>query len=168
MLVGDQWEEGDVSCSALRRVVLSDACYASDGLCETTLHVLNAMGVYPAMISQEVDRYLPFLATSEILMMAVQKGIGREQAHSVIKKHAIAEALAMRQEGKPPSLASRLAEDPIFQENGITSEYINCILTHTEHFIGNAREQIAAVRKKAESLLSRYSTEARYEPQDIL
>ncbi|MFH1179784.1 MAG: adenylosuccinate lyase, partial [Candidatus Bathyarchaeota archaeon] len=91
-LAGDQWEEGDVSCSALRRVLIPDAFYACDGLLETTLTVLNQMGAYPAVISKEVDRYLPFLATTEVLDMAVQRGIGREQAHGLIKKHAISEA----------------------------------------------------------------------------
>ena len=70
-LSGDQWEEGDVSCSAIRRVLIPDAFYASDGLLETTLTVLNQMGAYPAVISKEVDRYLPFLATTEILGLAV-------------------------------------------------------------------------------------------------
>ncbi|MCK4520964.1 MAG: adenylosuccinate lyase, partial [Nanoarchaeota archaeon] len=67
-LSGDQWEEGDVSCSALRRVIIPDSFYTSDGLCETTLTVLNNMGAYPAVIDKETDKYLPFLATTEILM----------------------------------------------------------------------------------------------------
>ena len=95
-LSGDQWEEGDVSCSALRRVLIPDSFYVTDGLLETTLTVLNQMGAYPAVISKEVDRYLPFLATTEILGVAVLHGMGREQSHSLIKKHAITEALKMR------------------------------------------------------------------------
>ncbi len=168
LLAGDQWEEGDVSCSVLRRIVLPDACYASDGLCETALDVIDSMGVYPAVITREVDCYLPFLATSEILMMAVKAGIGREQAHGSIKKHAVAEALTMRQEGKPPTLAARLADDPLFRDKGITAGSIESILADKQHFIGNAREQIAAVRAKAQPILTKYATQANYEPGDIL
>ena len=165
---GAQWEEGDVSDSVPRRVIIPDAFYTSDGLCETTLTVLNEMGAYPTVINAEVDRYLPFLATTEILMAAVKAGIGRETAHSVIKKHAVAEALAMRNEGRPPSLATRLASDPIFAKTGITESSIHAILTDREHFIGNARNQIEAVRLQAKPLLERYSTQARYEPREIL
>ena len=80
-LSGDQWEEGDVSCSVLRRVIIPDVFYASDGICETTLTVLKEMGVYEDKFSEEVAKYLPFLATTQMLMLAVQAGIGREQAH---------------------------------------------------------------------------------------
>ena len=168
-LSGDQWEEGDVSCSAIRRVLIPDAFYVADGLLETTLTVLNQMGAYPAVISKEVDRYLPFLATTEVLDMAVQHGIGREQAHSLIKKHAIAEALKMREEGSDVNmLMDRLSEEPAFKEAGITSSTLFDLLKDKEHFLGNAEAQIDAVAKKAEPVLARYSKEAAYEPGDIL
>lgn len=167
LLAGDQWEEGDVSCSAPRRVILPDACYASDGLCETTLQVLDRMGVYPTIISAEVDRYLPFLASTEILMTAVKAGIGREEAHAIIKQYAVAEALAMRQEGRPPQLAARLAQNITFNQHGINQADLEALLTDKEHFVGNARAQIAQVRKKVEPFLRRYQTEAQYKPGDI-
>ena len=167
-LAGDQWEEGDVSCSVVRRVVMPDAMYASDGLCETTLTVLSNMGAYPVIIRKEVDRYLPFLASTEILMTAVKAGVGRETAHEAIKKHAVAEAMAMRQEGTWPRLSQRLAEDPVFKSAGITEARITGIMKDTRHFVGNAGEQIQQVRSKAESLLKRYADAARYEPGEIL
>ena len=168
-LSGDQWEEGDVSCSAIRRVLIPDAFYVSDGLLETTLTVLNHMGAYPVVISKEVDRYLPFLATTEILDMAVQHGIGREQAHEIIKKYAISEALKMREEGTGTNLLiDRLAQEPAFIGVGITKDILSKILLDKRHFIGNAEEQIYAVMKKAEQLLSKYASNAAYEPRDIL
>jgi len=168
-LSGDQWEEGDVSCSALRRVLIPDAFYASDGLLETTLNVLNQMGAYPAIISQEVERYLPFLATTEVLDMAVRRGIGREQAHATIKRHAIAEALKMRETGSRENrLMKRLSEDPLFQEAGITLDALNKLLAEKSHFHGRAQAQIAEVIEKAKTLLQRYPKEAAYEPGDIL
>ncbi len=168
-LSGDQWEEGDVSCSAIRRVLIPDAFYVSDGLLETTLTVLNQMGAYPAVISKEVDRYLPFLATTEVLDMAVQHGIGREQAHGLIKKYAISEALKMREEGSDTNmLLERLVDEPEFKAVGITKSMLMDVLRDKQHFLGNAEAQIEAVAKKAEPLLSKYSKEAAYEPGDIL
>jgi len=167
-LAGDQWEEGDVSCSVVRRIVMPDAIYASDGLCETSLTVLVNMGAYPVIIQKEVDRYLPFLATTEILMTAVQAGVGRETAHEAIKRHAVAEAMAMRQKGAIPRLAQRLADDEVFKAARITEARINAILENPRHFVGNAAEQIEQVRVKAEPLLKQYADAARYEPGEIL
>lgn len=111
-LAGDQWNEGDVSCSVVRRVVMPDSFYAADGLFETFLTVLNQMGVYEAVVAAELRRYLPFLMTTTILMEAVKRGIGRETAHEVIKEHAVAVSNDLRA-GKisENNLLDRLAED---------------------------------------------------------
>src|SRR4029453_4256433 len=98
-VAGDQWNEGDVSCSVVRRVALPDAFFALDGLLETTLTVLDDFGAYPAVIERELDRYLPFLATTKVLVAAGCAGVGRETAHEVIREHAVAVALQMREEG---------------------------------------------------------------------
>ena len=111
-LAGDQWNEGDVSCSVVRRVALPDAFFAADGLFQTFLTVLDEFGAYPAVIARELDRYLPFLATTKILVAAVRAGVGRETAHEVIKEHAVAVALAMREKGAAENdLFDRLAAD---------------------------------------------------------
>ena len=112
-LAGDQWNEGDVSCSVVRRVALPDAFFALDGLLETTLTVLDDFGAFPAVIARELDRYLPFLATTKVLMAAVRAGTGREQAHEAIKEHAVRVALDMREQGAADNdLLARLAADP--------------------------------------------------------
>jgi adenylosuccinate lyase len=168
-LSGDQWEEGDVSCSALRRVLIPDAFYTTDGLLETTLTVLNQMGAYPTMISKEVDRYLPFLATTEILSISIQHGLGRERAHSLIKKHAIGEALKMREEGNDLNmLMERLSREPEFIEAGITLPILVNIMNDKSHFLGNSKSQIESILRKTEPLLNKYCKEAEYEPKDIL
>src|SRR5207244_499483 len=111
-LAGDQWNEGDVSCSVVRRVALPDAFFALDGLLETFLTVLDEFGAFPAVITRELDRYLPFLATTKVLMAAVRNGVGRETAHEAIKEHAVASALAMREKGvERNELLDRLADD---------------------------------------------------------
>jgi adenylosuccinate lyase len=167
-LAGDQWEEGDVSCSAVRRVIIPDGFYAVDGLCETILTVLNEMGVYPAPIEGELNRYLPFLATAEILTTAVKKDIPREEAHRIIKEQAVFAALAMREEGQAPDLAARLSKNTVFREAGMTEQVIGAILADQRQFIGNAQEQIDAVSRKVQALLQKYPEEAKYEGGEIL
>ena len=92
-LAGDQWNEGDVSCSVVRRVALPDAFFAADGLFQTFLTVLDEFGAFPAVVQRELDRYLPFLATTKVLMAAVRNGVGRETAHEAIKEAAVGVAL---------------------------------------------------------------------------
>ena len=109
-LAGNQWNEGDVSCSVVRRVALPDAFLAFDGLCLTMLAVLRGFGAYPAVIANELRSYLPFVATTRLLTAATAAGMGREQAHEVIKEHAVAAALA-RRAGDDADLLQRLADD---------------------------------------------------------
>ena len=166
---GDQWQEGDVSCSVIRRVIIPDAFYAVDGLCETTLTVLNNMHVYGEEIIRELDKYLPFMATTELLQKAVQKGVGREDAHEAIKRNAIAEATRMKNQGSlQNNLPDLLATESVFVNAGITREDIEKIFNDKRHFIGNAYEQIAAVVEDASGLLQKYAKDAKYEPRAIL
>jgi adenylosuccinate lyase len=87
-LAGDQWNEGDVSCSVVRRVVIPDAFYVADGLLHTFMTILTEFGIFEENINQELQEQLPFLATSQILMSCVKAGMGREVAHEMIKKYA--------------------------------------------------------------------------------
>ena len=89
-LAGVQWNEGDVSCSVVRRVALPDSFYAIDGAFETFLTILGDFGAFPAVIEAERERYLPFLTTTKVLMACVRAGVGREDAHEAIKEHAVA------------------------------------------------------------------------------
>jgi len=165
-LAGDQWEEGDVSCSAARRIIIPDAFYASDGIVETTLTVLNEMGAYPKVIEAELKKYMPFLGTTELLLAAAKKGTGREKAHALVKKHAVAEALRIRQTGGQDNrLLELLSNEPEFP---LDKSEIEELFKDPERFIGLAREQIRDVATKANTIISRYPKEAAYEPQSIL
>ncbi len=114
-LAGDQWNEGDVSCSVVRRVVIPDAFFTIDGVFETTFAVLRDFGVYPEVIGNELRHYLPFLATTKLLIHGVRSGLGREEAHELIKVHAVAAALEMRNGGDGgAALLRNLSEDEKF------------------------------------------------------
>jgi adenylosuccinate lyase len=162
-LAGDQWNEGDVSCSVVRRVAIADAFYAMDGLLETTLTVLNEFGAFPAVIDAELDRYLPFLATTKILMAAVKAGVGREVAHEVIKEHAVNSALAMRQ-GQPNTLLDALASDSRIP---LDKEALVGLLNSPLEFTGDARHHIARVVARIEAITSAHPAAAQYKPGSI-
>jgi adenylosuccinate lyase len=165
-LAGDQWNEGDVSCSVVRRVALPDAFFTIDGLLETTLTVLDEFGAYPAVIERELDRYLPFLATTKVLMAAVRKGIGREMAHEAIKDNAVALALEMREKGvERNDLMDRLAED---SRIGLSAAELRALLAEPLTFTGAAREQVAAVVGAVEAVLGTEPSAAGYQPEPIL
>ena len=87
-LAGDQWNEGDVSCSIVRRVVIPDSLYVLDGLLHTFMTILQEFQVFKEKIEAELNENLPLLATSKILMECVRSGMGREVAHQLIKKHS--------------------------------------------------------------------------------
>jgi adenylosuccinate lyase len=88
-LAGSQWNEGDVSCSVVRRVALPDAFFAFDGLLQTFATVLMEMRLFPDKIQQEVDSFLPQVATTSLLSEAVKRGLGREEAHAIIQAHSL-------------------------------------------------------------------------------
>ena len=165
-LAGDQWNEGDVSCSVVRRVALPDAFFALDGLIETFLTVLDSFGAYPAVIGRELDRYLPFLATTKVLMASVQAGVGRETAHEAIKEHAVAVALAMREQGiERNDLLDRLAADDRIP---LDRPALDALLADRLPFTGVAGAQVAAVAERVSDVVSRFPEAAKYVPGAIL
>jgi adenylosuccinate lyase len=165
-LAGDQWNEGDVSCSVVRRVALPDAFLAADGLFQTFLSVLQDFGAYPAVIARELDRYLPFLTTTKVLMGAVRAGVGREVAHEVIKEHAVAVALDMRERAAAGNdLLDRLAaDDRLPLDRGALAALVGEPLT----FVGTAEAQVAAFVEQVAAVVARHPDAAAFQPEPIL
>lgn len=164
-LAGDQWNEGDVSCSVVRRIALPDSFFAADGLFETFLTVLDEFGAFPAVIDRELERYLPFLATTKVLMAAVRAGVGRETAHEVIKEHAVAVALAMRAGVPDNDLLDRLAAD---ERLGLTRERLDALIAEPMDFTGAARDQVARIAVRVQEITAAHPAAAIYSPGDIL
>jgi len=162
-LAGNQWNEGDVSCSVVRRVALPDAFYAIDGLLETMLTVLNEFGAFPAVISAEFERYLPFLATTKILMASVKAGVGREIAHEAIKEHAIAAALGMR-EGKANNFLDAIASD---NRIPFKRSDLDALIGNPIEFTGDARQQVARVVSRIDAITTAHPAAAQYKSQSI-
>ncbi len=164
-LAGDQWNEGDVSCSVVRRVALPDAFFAADGLFQTFLTVLDEFGAFPAVIQRELDRYLPFLATTKVLMAAVRKGVGRETAHEAIKRAAVGVALDMRRGQAENDVFERLAADP---DLGLTRAELDALVSDPLGFTGAAVDQVHAVVRRVQAVVARHPGAAAYAPGEIL
>jgi len=165
-LAGDQWNEGDVSCSVVRRVALPDAFFALDGLFETFLSVLEDFGAFPAVIDAELQRYLPFLATTKVLVAAVRRGAGRETAHEAIKEHAVAVALEMRETGRSDNdLLDRLAADPRLD---VSRDELDAALADPIELSGTAGRQVATLVAYIEEIAAAHPDAAAYSHAPVL
>jgi adenylosuccinate lyase len=165
-LAGSQWNEGDVSCSVVRRIMLPDAFFAIDGLFETFITVLTQMDVFEEVIHQENQRYFPFLITTTILMEAVKKGAGREDAHEAIKEHAVAVLNDLRKAAiSQNDLLERLAAD---KRLGLSLEAMQAILADTDTLVGNAPHQVDQFISCVGILKSRHTDLRAYTPTEII
>ncbi len=165
-LVGDQWSEGDVSCSVVRRVVMPDAFFAIDGLFETFLTVVDDFGPHRTVIHRELRRYLPFLATTRLLTEATRAGMGREEAHELILEHAVAVALRMRDGGAERNdLLDRLAGDPRFP---LDRDALDKVMADPLRFAGRASRQVRDLVRRASVLVAADPAAASYKPAAIL
>jgi len=164
-LVGSQWNEGDVSCSVVRRVALPDAFFAIDGLFETFFSVLSGFAVFPAVVEAELRHYLPFVATTRMLMAAVKAGAGREVAHEIIKEHAVGAALELRKGGGPAAnLVARLGADERFPlDDHALAELIDAPLA----LAGRAPSQIDQIANRVVKIQARYPQAVVYSPGAI-
>ena len=129
-LAGDQWNEGDVSCSVVRRVVIADSFFVLDGLLHTFMTILNEFGIFEDEIHKELKEQLPFLATTQILMACVKAGMGREIAHEVIKKHATTKSA--------DQFFTSLANEKDFP---LTLAQLNDLIKNPADFAGDAASQ---------------------------
>jgi adenylosuccinate lyase len=165
-LSGDQWNEGDVSCSVVRRVALPDAFFTIDGLFETLLHVLDDFTAFPSSIAQELARYLPFLGVTKVLMAAVKAGLGRERAHALIQKHAVAVAQDLRNGSvRDNDLVQRLGADP---ELPLSAAELGRLLGSPLELVGAAPEQVKQFVTQVEAVVARYPGAASYAPGRLL
>jgi adenylosuccinate lyase len=165
-LAGDQWNEGDVSCSVVRRVMLPDSFFALDGLFETFLTILDQMEAYPQMIAAETQHYLPFLLTTTVMMEAVKRGIGRETAHHLIKEHALATVKDLRSGiSNRNDLIERLAAD---SRLGMDRHTLDTILANGEKETGAAVAQVAHFSQMVRAIEDQYPEAAAYSPGSIL
>jgi adenylosuccinate lyase len=136
-LAGDQWNEGDVSCSVVRRVVIPDSFYVLDGLLHTFMTILNEFGVFEESIKSELNAQIPLLATTKILMECVREGMGREVAHQLIKKHSTSTTAG--------NFFEALAKEKEFP---LSLDQLKNLIADPSLFAGKALEQSESVRQR--------------------
>jgi adenylosuccinate lyase len=140
-LAGDQWNEGDVSCSVVRRVVIPNSFYVIDGLLHTFMTILSEFGIFEENIKNELNENLPFLASTQILMSCVKAGMGREIAHEMIKKHATTTT--------PSNFFAALASEKDFP---LTIDQLNQLIKNPADFAGSAVEQSQAIAEQVKKV----------------
>ena len=133
-----QYFERTLDDSAIRRLVIPEAFLATDAILILMENVAADLEVHPARIRARIAEELPFMATETLLVRAVQAGGDRQAAHEVIRRHSIAAARAMKDEGRPNDMLERLAADPEWPVTG--AELRTAI--EPSHFIGRAAHQV--------------------------
>jgi len=160
---GEQWNEGDVSDSVVRRVAISDAFFALDAIIETTLTVLNEFGIFEANIEREIEEQLPFLATTKFLMAAARAGAGRESAHEALKELST-KALIAKREGKTHSLFNSIAADPRIP---LDKSDLEVLVGKPLEFIGDATSQTERVVARIGAAIKPFPGALTYRPGAI-
>jgi adenylosuccinate lyase len=135
-----QWLERTLDDSANRRIAIPEAFLGIDAVLILLQNVSSGMVVRPAVIRHRLEQELPFLATEAILMRAVRRGGDRQTLHEQIRRHAVAAANRMKDEGAANDLIDRIAADDAF---GLERAEITRALDPVRH-IGRAPEQVDA------------------------
>ncbi len=151
--------------SATRRIALPGAFLATDGLFETFLTVLAEVAAFPGPIERELRGTLPFLATPRILLAAVDAGLGREEAHALVREHSLAAAAASRDEGRPNDLLDRLGADPRLP---LDAGQLAALVADPVRFTGAADRHVAAFVDAVADVVARHPQAAGYTPEPIL
>jgi len=154
-LVGDQWNEGDVSCSVVRRVALPGAFLALDGQFEAVLVVLNELVVFEDVVATELSANLPALTATRVLMASVAAGAGREEAHRIISEHV----------PKGDGFFLAIANDERLPVSAIDVDQIKGQLLA---LTGAASGQARAFAAEAQEMAAQNPNAAAYQPESIL
>ena len=135
---GTQWFERTLDDSANKRVAMAEGFLATDAILNIMLNVTDGLVVYPKVVRSRLMAELPFMASENIMMQAVEKGGNRQELHERLRQHAIAAGKQVKEEGLPNDMVDRIAADPAF---GLTKEEIVAGLV-PENFVGRAPQQV--------------------------
>lgn len=147
----EQWFERTLDDSSNKRLTIPEPFLAIDGCLQIVVNVARGLVVYPKTIEAAVNAELPFMATEEILMAAVEQGGDRQELHESIRKHSLAAAAQVKQEGKPNDLIERLSADPAYAKINLAD------VLDAKRFVGRSPQQTETfVAKIVEPIRQRY------------
>ena len=148
MTASTQWLERTLDDSANRRISLPEGFLCADAVLRLVQNVTTGLRVNEKVVDRAVREYLPFRATENILMEAVQRGGDRQELHERIRQHSMA-ATARMKEGEPCDLLERLAGDPAF---GMTRAELDAVMD-PRIYTGRCAEQVERLIAEYEPLL---------------
>jgi adenylosuccinate lyase len=133
-----QWLERTLDDSANRRMALPEGFLTADAILRILHNVAAGLMVYPAMVRRNLAAELPFMASEAILMVAVQRGGDRQEAHEVLRVHARAATDGMLGEGAENDFLDRVAADSRIPLERAELE----ALLDPHRFVGRAPQQV--------------------------
>lgn len=134
----NQWFERTLDDSAIRRMDIPQCFLLTDAILKLFINITSDMVVYPKQIERHLLDELPFMSTEKILMEAVEKGESRNEMHEVVKEHSVAAGKAVKMEGKPNDLLTRLAGDTRIP---FTLQELTDMVSDFNQFTGRAEKQ---------------------------
>ncbi|HYE21220.1 MAG TPA: adenylosuccinate lyase [Tepidisphaeraceae bacterium] len=137
----EQWFERTLDDSSNKRLTVPEPFLAIDGCLQIVVNVARGLVVYPKVIESFVMAELPFMATEEILMAAVQAGGDRQDLHELIRRHSQDAARVVKEQGQPNDLLDRLRAEKTFAKVDFGD------VMNPRRFVGRAPEQVDAFVK---------------------
>jgi len=155
----EQWMERTLDDSSCRRLTLPEPFLALDGVLDIAINVASGLVVYENTVASNLAKELPFMASENILMAAVQQGGDRQELHEVIRVHSQAAAHRVKAEGADNDLLARLSNEPAFK--GID---LNNVLDASK-YVGRSPEQVDAfIAQVVAPIRQRYADALKYDP----
>ena len=140
-----QWMERTLDDSANRRIALPEAFLAADAILTLCRNLISGGRVYPGVMRRHLNEEMPFMATENILMRAVELGGDRQKLHEKIREYSVETAARVKLEGGENDLLDKLKADPAFHLDDAAlaeildvKQFIGCAPSQTRAFVEEA------------------------------
>ncbi len=133
-----QWFERTLDDSANKRLSVPEAFLAVDGILDLYLNVVDGLVVYDKVITKRLMSELPFMATENIMMDAVQAGGDRQELHEKIRQLSMEAGKNVKERGLENNLLDLIAADPSFN---LTKEELEKTMDPSK-YVGRSKEQV--------------------------
>jgi adenylosuccinate lyase len=156
----EQWLERTLDDSSTRRLTLPEPFLAIDGVLDLLVNVTSGIVVYEKTIAKNLAAELPFMATENLMMAAVQASGDRQEIHEIIRSHSQAAAQRVKAEGADNDLLDRLKSEPAFAKVDMAA------VLDPVQFVGRAPQQVDNfIADVVQPIRDRYADALGYEAQ---
>jgi adenylosuccinate lyase len=154
MTASVQWFERTLDDSANRRISIPEGFLCADAILRLIQNISQGLVVNEKIIAKQVDTYLPFIATENLLMEGVKHGGDRQKLHEIIRQCSM-KATEQMKNGNECNLLALLAEN---KEFGMNEKEMKQVLD-PKLYIGRCPEQVTAFIEKIKPLISSINCE---------